>query len=379
MIAHRGAISSSCGIAVIGGGIVGMSVAYGLAGLGHDVEILDEGDVAFRASRGNFALVWLQGKGVDLPAYARWTHQSVSAWDAFAAELEAASGVELSYQRTGGFTACLSEDELDRRCAALARLHNAAPDCAAFERLDHAEMKRRLPSIGRDVVGGTFGPHDGHVNSLRLFSSLHRAVLARGARYRPNAPTRAIVRDGEGFLVSSDAGSVRARRVVLAAGLGNAQLAPSIGLSAPVRPERGQILVTEKLAPFLSHPLATVRQTDEGGVMIGDSKEDVGFDTGNRHAVLGAIARRAVRIFPALAEAQIVRSWAALRVMSPDGHPIYDRSATHPGAYLVTCHSGVTLAAAHATRLARAIGEDAWDEELAQFGAARLAHVPTHH
>jgi glycine/D-amino acid oxidase-like deaminating enzyme len=67
------------------------------------------------------------------------------------------------------------------------------------------------------------------------------------------------------------------------------------------------------------------------------------------------MAERAVRLFPFLREARVNRMWTALRVMSPDGYPVYERSATHPGAFLATCHSGVTLAAVHAYGYAKAV------------------------
>jgi len=82
-------------------------------------------------------------------------------------------------------------------------------------------------------------------------------------------------------------------------------------------------------------------------VQIGDSKEEVGFDNGTTLSELARIAARAVRCFPKLADVNVVRTWGALRVMTPDGYPIYDESKTCPGAFLATCHSGVTLATQH--------------------------------
>jgi glycine/D-amino acid oxidase-like deaminating enzyme len=368
--------ANDCDIAVIGGGVVGLSVAYGLSCRGLAVTLLDEGDMAYRASRGNFALVWVQGKGIDLPDYARWTINSAAAWKGFAAKLRHDSGIDLALQQRGGLMACLSEKELEDRTTELRRLHNAAPNCADVETLDHRQMKALLPEIGPDVVGGTYCRHDGHVNALRLFGALHEASIHLGVVYRPNARIEALVPAADGFRIATPAGEIRAGKVVLAAGLGNAKLAPLVGLSAPVRPQRGQVMVTEKLAPFLQYPLGTIRQTDEGGVMLGDSKEEVGFDTGNSHQVLGAIAAHAVKVFPRLAGAQIVRSWSALRVMSADGYPVYDRSVACPGAYLVTCHSGVTLAAAHATQIADAIATDRWPDTISAFSARRFGDVP---
>lgn len=375
-MADTARLGDDCDIAVIGGGVVGLSVAYGLARQRLAVTLLDEGDVAYRASRGNFALVWVQGKGIDLPDYARWTMNSAAAWKGFAEALQRDCGIDVALEQRGGLMACLSEEQMETRTAQLQRLHNAAPDCADVETLDHRQMKALLPEIGPDVVGGTFCRHDGHVNALRLFGALHEASRHHGVVYRPNAAVKALAPVADGFQIQTPSGNIRARKVVLAAGLGNAKLAPLVGLAAPVRPQRGQVMVTEKLAPFLNYPLGTIRQTDEGGVMLGDSKEEVGFDTGNSHQVLGAIAAHAIKVFPRLARAQIVRSWGALRVMSPDGYPIYDRSTTCPGAYLVTCHSGVTLAAAHATQIADAIATDHWPDTITAFSAKRFGDVP---
>ena len=118
---------------------------------------------------------------------------------------------------------------------------------------------------------------------------------------------------------------------MLAAGLGNRELAPQVGLNAPVKPVRGQILVSERVQPFLRHPTAHVRQTGEGVVQIGDSKEEVGFDDGTTLGELARIARRATRCFPLLANVNVVRTWGALRVMTPDGFPIYQASSDCPG------------------------------------------------
>ena len=109
-------------IAVIGGGLVGMAVAYGLRRLGRTVTVFDEGDVAYRASRGNFGLVWVQGKGLNLPDYARWTRLSASLWPEFQEELAEETGVSIELSQPGGLDICLSEDEAEANVTALGRL-----------------------------------------------------------------------------------------------------------------------------------------------------------------------------------------------------------------------------------------------------------------
>ena len=111
--------------------------------------------------------------------------------------------------------------------------------------------------------------------------------------------------------------------------------------------------------------------------MIGDSQEDRGFDTIVGQPVLSVMADRAVRMFPRLAGLNVVRTWSALRVMSPDGFPIYEQSQSCPGAFVVTCHSGVTLAANHVLTLAPAILAGELPDTVASFSARRF-HVPAH-
>ena len=363
---------------VIGGGVVGGAIALGLARAGARTTILDEGDTALRASRGNFALVWVQSKGFGMPDYAIWSRRSADDWTGLAEILRTETGIDVAHSQPGGFMLCLSQDELDKRVEAMQRLHNQQTMTGfTYDVLDHAETRRRLPAIGKDVVGSLYSPHDGHVNSLRLFRALREATTRRGVDYRPNSVVENIVPRGGGFSISGPWGEIRAARIVLCAGLGNARLAPMVGLEAPVKPSKGQVIVTEKTEPFLHNPMVTVRQTDEGGVMIGDSQEDLGFDTVVRQPILSVMADRAVRMFPRLAGLNVVRTWSALRVMSPDGFPIYDQSLTHPGAFVVTCHSGVTLAANHVLTLAPAILSGTLPDTVSSFSARRF-HVSAH-
>jgi glycine/D-amino acid oxidase-like deaminating enzyme len=360
-------------IAVVGGGLVGSAIAWGLARLGQRVAVLDQGDIAYRASRGNFALVWLQSKGLGMPEYAGWTKRSSDGWAGFAAELRDATGIDVAFQRPGGFHFALSEAELEARAQTMQRLHNQ-PDMVRYpyEILERGALEKLLPQIGPAVAGASYCPLDGHCNSLRLLRALHTDLRRLGVAYRPNHEVSAIARHGGVFRIAGTGEAITAERVVLAAGIANARLAPMVGLTAPVRPQRGQIIVTEKIRPFLDYPVSTVRQTDEGGVLIGDSCEEAGFDDTVGLGVASTMAERAARMFPLLRGVNVVRVWAALRVMTQDGFPIYQQSAECPGAFIATCHSGVTLAANHALVLAPMLAAGCLADELAVFSARRF-------
>jgi glycine/D-amino acid oxidase-like deaminating enzyme len=361
-------------VAVVGGGLVGSSVALGLARLGQRVVVLDEGDAVARASRANFALVWVQSKGLGLSEYAGWTIRSSNAWSGFAADLKVETGLDVAFERPGGFHLALSEAELEARAQSLKRLHNQAG--VAFyetEILDRARIERMLDGLGPDVVGGSYCPLDGHCNSLRLHRALHTALLRHGARYLPSHRVAHIRGAGGAFTLSTADGEIVAGKVVVAAGNASRDLAPMVGLRAPMKPNRGQIMVTERTRPFMRYPVVTIRQTDEGTVMIGDSQLEGTSPDVVTMPVNAVMAARAVRMFPLLGRLNVVRIWSGIRVMTEDGFPIYDQSTTHPGAFLVTCHSGVTLAAVHATSLAGMIAAGKLDADaVGAFSARRF-------
>src|SRR5881296_1185134 len=109
-------------VIVLGGGLVGSAIAYGLGRAGLDCAMVDEGDVAFRASRGNFGLVWVQSKGDGAPHYQRWTRQSADEWPALAEELASKTGIAVGHHRAGGLHLCLDEAELTARSAMMERM-----------------------------------------------------------------------------------------------------------------------------------------------------------------------------------------------------------------------------------------------------------------
>ncbi|MEO8738987.1 MAG: FAD-dependent oxidoreductase [Casimicrobiaceae bacterium] len=366
----------SCDLAVIGGGLVGAAIAYGLADRKQRVTMFDEGDVALRAARGNFGLIWVQGKGLDCAPYAQWTRASARLWPEFASRLGEDSGVNIAFARNGGVHLCLSERELAARAAQVARYSSQSATLAGaeplrFAMLDRKGVERLLPDIGPGVAGASYCPEDGHVNPLQLLRGLHLGFVARGGELRTDHAVQRIAPIAEGFALTTRSGEIHARRIVLAAGLGNAALAPQVGLAAPVTAQRGQIIVLERMPRWLPLPTEALRQTDNGTVLVGDSQENSASST-TSSGVLAAMARRAVRAFPRLADANVLRTWAALRVLSPDGLPIYQQSRTAPGAFLVSCHSGVTLAAIHALVLAPQIAAGALGEPQGVFSSDRF-------
>jgi len=359
--------------AIIGGGVVGLSVAWGLLTRGKRVVVVDGDDGAFRASRGNFGLVWVQSKGMNQPRYARWSQHSAAIWADFAATLGDETGRAVPLEQKGGYDFHFTEESLQATVEKYEKLKAQLDGDYPYDVLGHNALRKEEPGIGPGVVGAILHHQDGHANPLRLLMALAAGVRQRGGTVL-NGKTVTEVTKPETFRIRCvDGTEVRAERIVLAAGLGAATLGPALGFRVPVRPQRGQVLITEKLPRMINRPSLIARQVDEGGVQIGATNEEVGHDDGVTQPGLSGLAAEAIAAYPDLARAQLVRSWGALRVLTPDGLPIYQESPEMPGAFLVTCHSGITLAAAHARLLPDWLERTAAAPDLEVFSEDRFA------
>lgn len=365
---------------VVGGGVVGLAVAWGLARRGECVALIDAAHAQPRASTANFGLVWLQSKGERFPDYGAWTRRATDAWPAFAAELQDASGVDPCYRRSGGLAYCLGETEWETRRVKVAGMRAAhAVDPYQTEMLSRAELQRELGDVvlGPEVSGASWNPHDGAVDPLRLMRGLRMAVERAGVAMHRSIAVDRVKRVGQGYAVHAGDRCWQGGKLVLAAGLGNAVLAPQLGIHGNVRADRGQILVTERVPWRLPLPANGLRQTPDGTVLIGSTKEGPTLDVQVTDPLRAAhMAVRATRIVPALRRVRVVRAWAGLRTMSGDAAPVYSRSEQAPGATAINCHSGITLTSVHVSVVADWVRDDTHNDAIAPFTPRRF-DVPT--
>ena len=343
-------------IAVIGGGLLGSAFAYGLSADGGRVGLIDEGDHAIRTARGNFGLVWVQGKGLSMPDYARWSLRSAYAWTPFSEQLHAQTGIPVEYHRPGGFYVSIDEQEFADNLALLRQLRNeAGEDGYDYEIVERSALRKQLPEIGPAVPGATYCPHDGHANPLRLLRALQEGFQLNGGIYTPRARvTRIVPVTTGGFEIHCDGGhQFGCDKLVIAAGHGSAELGHHLDMEIPIFPVQGQVVVTERAQMTMAYPTNYVRQTDDGNYLLGPSARDVGFNDETETTTLRDITRRCTTAFPHLKRLRVQRTWAALRIMTPDGFPVYLQSEAYPEAFSFSCHSGVTLAAVHAMDVSR--------------------------
>ncbi|MFT8958215.1 MAG: FAD-dependent oxidoreductase [Gluconobacter oxydans] len=269
---------------VIGGGVVGSAIAYGLALHLDSVLMIDGRDSDPRAAQANFGLVWYQSKGVGMPAYQRLSRLAVEEWRSFSKEIEETSGIPIEFAGQGGLTFCLGDQELEARQTILSRLAGQM-ERAEIGMLSRRELERLYPGIrlGKDVTGGAFSALDGHVNPLRLLMALQQGFVTAGGTVQRGRRVDGIEVCGEQFRLHLKTGVVHAARVVIAAGEASRVLAEPLGMTLPFTLQRGQILVTERVGPVLPYPSDRIRHQGECRPRYRDDGQRGSQSGGPRH------------------------------------------------------------------------------------------------
>ena len=337
-------------VIIVGGGISGAALAYGLAGKGRTITVLDAPTRTNMASRTNVGLIWCQSKFLHLPEYAKWGFLSSRLYPPLLKELEEISEQPVPVRFTGGLIPVLSEEDFQKRAADLAKLREALGEYRGGM-IERAELEKKLPDIafGREVCGAAWCEEDGVVDPLALLRAYRAALPRQGVGYVETQVFEVTPHAG-GYRVTTRDKDYFCSRLVLAAGLANRRFARFAAPDIPVYPDKGQVLLVERMPQVMPIPLLGVTQTFGGTVIIGFKHERAGHDNTVEPVSVATEGRWAMRVWPELGKKRLIRAWSGLRVMPEDNMAIYSRLPGHPNVSLITTHSAVTMAAAH-TRL----------------------------
>ena len=178
-------------------------------------------------------------------------------------------------------------------------------------------------------------------------------------------------KDGTTILETSQ-GRYQCKKLVIAAGHGSLRMLHSLGEKLNIYPSRGQIMVTERVRRMLHVPDLCVRQTVDGTFLIGYSEDDAAHDISVTPEAMKRQAANAIRLFPMLARLNWIRAWGAVRVLTPDGAPIYSRVLDHDNIYVLALHSAVSLAPMKVSAIAPWILENKTAPQLDHFRNGRF-------
>jgi Glycine/D-amino acid oxidases (deaminating) len=357
-------------VAVIGGGAIGTAITYYLAKQGADVVLVDRGDVCSGTSGACDKAVSMQTKNPGLPL--ELALESLKLYRTLADEL----AYDIEFQQCGGMIPIENEAQLAVMKNFIKRQRSIGLN---VELLDIAAARKIQPAFSPDLVASTYSPTDGRVNPLQLTFGFAQAARRKGAKIKTDTEVTGIVTKGGAVnKVITTAGDITTKTVVNACGVWAPHIGRMVGLEIPIRPRRGQLLVTETVprdfvtteiwsARYIvaKHNVELLRREDpvaaelgsglsvslsaEGYLLLGGTREFAGYNTATTPEALAAIIRNATAIFPYLKDVHIIRTFAGLRPYTPDGMAILGPVRGLSGFIMAAGHEGDGIALAPVT------------------------------
>ena len=350
-------------VIIIGSGVIGGSLAWHLARKGKKVLVLEKKDTASGAAGATDGVVGYHtkkpGKQMDLAV------QSIRMFDTLEEEL----GEPIAYGlRAGGMQPVEDKTQWDILSAIVEEQVKSGVDI----RMISAEEARKIePQLSEDIYGALYSPTGGKINPLKLTMAFTHAAKRLGAEYKYQTEvTGFIIEKGVCLGVRTKDEEFYADAVVNCCGAWAGEVAALAGLDLPIKPRKGQLAVTEPIAPFMTATLQCARynvikfrpetikdenvlklgqslsieQQEEGGLIIGGTREFADFEGENTFVAIDAMMKRAARFFPALRNVSVIRFFSGFRPYTPDGMPLLGPVKTLDHFYMAAGHEGDGIA-----------------------------------
>lgn len=342
---------------VIGGGVIGASVAYYLSKKKIGVLLLERSDFASGTSGACDGMIFMQSKKPGLHLALALKSRRIFE------DLPEKLGSDIELRRNGGMIIFRSDLELK---AMAPFMEEQKRGNLGVSLLDLHQARELEPCLGPNIAAATFCPLDAQVNPLCLTYAFLKAAKRHGAKLFARTPVTGFhVKGNRIYAVVTPQNVVATRSVVNAAGVFASQVGDLLSLTIPVAPRRGQLLVTEVLPPILTRCLLSARyiaakydpalaegqnpgfsieQTGNGNFLLGSTREFVGFDKRTTRDAIRTILMEVTPILPRLKEAHLIRTFAGLRPYTPDGLPILGKVSTPEGFIMAAGHEGDGIA-----------------------------------
>ncbi|MDP5226532.1 MULTISPECIES: FAD-binding oxidoreductase [Arthrobacter] len=378
-------MSRASDVLVIGAGVIGAATAYFAARAGLSVTLVDQGLPASGTSSACEGNILVSDK--ELGPELELTRYSLSVWKGELAEhrhlweFEAKGGIIVASQPS-------SLESLNRVMSVQRGFG------VAVEELDPAALRKAEPHINPAALGGAYYPEDSQVQPMLVAAQLVRLATEAGAVFHAGVTVTGMMRDGDRVTgVRTSRGDFAAGNVVNCTGTWAGEIGALAGVNVPVMPRRGFVMVTEPLPPMVHHKVyaaeyidnvgssdaglqasPVVEGTPGGTILIGSTRERVGFDRTVSTEALRRLAQNATGLFPFLSSVRAIRHYHGFRPYCPDHLPVIGHDDRAPGLWHAAGHegAGIGLSVGTGKLLSQALTGQATDVDLTPFAPARF-------
>jgi glycine oxidase len=342
---------------IIGGGVIGLSLAYELAGLGRKVRLIEAGTPGREAS-------WA-GAGILPPASAHSDDPleqlmalSNGMHVAWHGELASTTGIDNGYRRTGAIYLA-RDQQLNRQLVQFVQA--AQSGGIANEHLNRESLAKLEPALNpRELLSAWLLEHEAQIRNPRHLRALVAGCIGRGVEMTSGVTAQQFeIRRGRVQAVRTNVGSLAADQFCVTAGAWSSELCGRLGAVVRIKPVRGQMLLLSTPMPLLSRIVNEGSRylvpRNDARVLVGSTEEDVGFDRSTTASAETGLLEFAIGLAPALAQASLERFWAGLRPATEDGRPYLGAVPDVENAFVAAGHfrSGLQLS----TGTARVMGQ----------------------
>jgi glycine/D-amino acid oxidase-like deaminating enzyme len=357
-MSNNGEPSQSADAVIIGGGVIGTAIAYFLTKTGAKVCLLERHDIGAGTSSAAAAAALLQTK--TSAKKLALASKSLALLDDLNEQLDHS----FEYDHSGSLLVANSEAEMDVVRNMVSTLQALGLD---VQLVDGDEARAMMPVLGPTIRGASFSPRDATINPLKLVTAYADTARRLGANICTFTEVTGIETDGDHILaVLTNKGRVYTDTVINAAGVWASQLAGMVGVDLPVAPLKGELLVTEPMPPMMRGTLIaakyllskakleqagddeapkrsvgiTLVQVERGNFIVGSTREQAGFDRRSTYAGICEEAWQLLDLAPCLDNIHLIRAYAGLRPITPDGLPVIGRVPKLPGFILAAGYGG---------------------------------------
>ena len=327
-------------VIVIGGGVIGLSIAWELARHGVAVQVLEQGSFGKEASWAGAGILPpgnpLQASTIE----ARLRGGSHHLWPEWTESLRSLTGIDNGFHRCGGVEVCPPGSSADLLAGKLAAWR---VEGVAVQPLSASELHGRVPALNPEITAGYLLPELGQVRNPRHLKALYQSCVTAGVDLRAGTPVVDFVRRGDRITAVKTTGDdLHAAEYIVAGGAWSRMLLQRAGHDIAIEPMRGQIVLLETPSVLFRHVIEVGSRylvpRPDGRILIGSTEERAGFEKRTTAAGIAGLIDFARQLVPALDDARFERCWAGLRPYAPGGLP---RIGRVPGT------TNLSLAAGH--------------------------------